>query len=1054
MSHRERHTSDEAVPLADRAGLALTHAPPSNGSLWDEWYPRASPAQRQEALARAARQGVVFAHELAVPAQSAVPNRSLLSTLLNGQAHALLPFQPLALELHDPELDENQREAAARAVATPDVFLIQGFPGTGKSRLIAEIVLQAAERGERIVFLAANPAAVDSVLERVGEHASVCPVRCLAADERPAELSPAVARLTLPERLRDYREKTLPAARAAREAARKNLEARAGEQGLWPQLEESAGQCEQMDEHLRSLQQARVSLESDELEWDRADAPLRSRHQQCQRGLSEALERLDNRLAGALAELETTERKQAQLEKECAALRPLIESRQGRRIWTVSWWRSVMQGGLHERMRDLETRRADMQAAKQRLERDIAAQRLERVEIETRYSVELQSLCDEERCRRRSLLDGEIAAASQQLTVAVERGQALSRTLPQAAVPAKMSRDAVRSAHQVWQRLHDEQKGQADAAELWLRTVEEGERTLPRKLADCANLVAATTAGLTADPQFGDRNGVPSPLFDLLILEEAHQITEAEFAAAARRARRWVLIGESRLDAERRIPVRKEARSSVPRPSFFERLWQHLHADPRRLPFAWTRHDGRLHCRLRDCSADDEKWIETETVVDRPDIALRILTLPRQTPRLVDIHFPMDMNVAEAKQFLFNEMEELAVQTRGQALRWSESPTEIVLGLDDGDAFEITTIDLAQGVSECLARTRTRRGPEGGFDWHTRSLAFAVAEGWTRQRAEDWIGERLGMRALGRTIRLTAQHRLDPPLAHFLSDLLFDGSCPPAKTETVVSWPLRAVEFIAVPPLALGDNRHSTHAEARGRGEAEASSAVGVSVRAPRLRTLKGGAGLEIELSDRRPLDQLPADLRAHLPPQGLVNYLEARALVQYLDVLMRDDNFLTACAGWPQRRGASSSSGRNGSAVAIVALYTAQVELLRQMLRKTSLLAHPVVSIDIGLPSAFAQRECLLALVSLTRSHTHRAVPYGENPQALTQALTRAASGLILFGDPGTLARRSQWRGPLDHLDDDSARSEGRIATRLVQYLQGRGNHPSAFLVQEGSGV
>ncbi len=1054
MSHRERHTPDEAIPLADRAGIGLTHAPPSNVSLWDEWYPRASPAQRKEALARAAWQGVVFAHQLAVPAPTAAPNRSLLSTLLNGQAHTLQPLHPLALELHDAELDENQREAAARAVATPDVFLIQGFPGTGKSRLIAEIILQAAQRGERMLFLAPNAAAVDGVLERVGQHASVCPVRCLAADERLAELSPAVARLTLPERLRDFREKTLPAARAAWEAARLSLEARAGEEALWPQLEESAEQREQMGERLQSLQQARARLEGDELEWDRADAPIRSRYQQCQRERSEALERLDNRLAGALAELETTERKQAQLENECAALRPLIESRQGRRIWTVSWWRSVMQGGLNERMRDLETRRADMQAAKGRLEEDIAAQKLERVEIESRYALELQSLCDEERSRRRSLLDVEIAAATQQLAVADERGRALSRTLPQAAVPTEMSRVAVQSAHTVWQRLRDEQKDQANAAELWLRTVEEGERTLPRKLADCANLVAATTAALAADAQFGDRNGVPSLLFDLLILEEAHQITEAEFAAAARRARRWVLIGEPRLDAERRMPVRKETRSSVPRPSFFERLWQNLHADPRRLPFAWTRHEGRLHCRLRDCSTDDEKWIETETVVDRPEIALRILTLPRQTPRLVDIHFPIEMNVAEAKQFLFNEMEELAVQTRGQSLRWSESPTEIVLHLDDRDASEITTFDLAQGVCECLARTTAHRGTAGGFDWHTRSLAFAVAEGWTRQRAEEWIGERLGLRALGRTIRLTAQHRLDPPLAHFLSDLLFDGSCTPIETEAAVSWPLRAVEFVAVPPLALEDTRHSTQSQERGRGEAESSSAVGVSVRGSRLRTLKGGAGLEIELSDRRPLDPIPADLRAHLPHRGLVNYLEARAVVQYLDVLTRDDGFLAACEGWRQRRAASRSSGCNGSAVAIVALYSAQVELLRQMLRKTSFLAHPVVSIEIGSPSAFAQRECLLALISLTRSHTHRAVPYGEHPQALTQAMTRAASGLILFGDPGTLVRRSQWRGPLDHLDDEAARREGRIATRLVQYLQGRGNHPSAFLVQEGSGV
>ena len=69
--------------------------------------------------------------------------------------------------------------------------------------------------------------------------------------------------------------------------------------------------------------------------------------------------------------------------------------------------------------------------------------------------------------------------------------------------------------------------------------------------------------------------------FDLLILQEAEQFTEAEFASLARRARRSVLIGE-------------------PRPSgFLEQLWRILHWDPASLPYAWVREAGRLCCRLR-----------------------------------------------------------------------------------------------------------------------------------------------------------------------------------------------------------------------------------------------------------------------------------------------------------------------------------------------------------------------------------------------------------------------------------------------------------------------
>ena len=239
-----------------------------------------------------------------------------------------------------------------------------------------------------------------------------------------------------------------------------------------------------------------------------------------------------------------------------------------------------------------------------------------------------------------------------------------------------------------------------------------------------------------------------------------------------------------------------------------------------------------------------------------------------------------------------------------------------------------------------------------------------------------------------------------------------------------------------------------------------------VSVRTPRLRAVKGGAGLEMELADDRPLDQLPGELRALLPRQGLVNYLEARTLVNRLEALVQEDDFHSAWQLWRQRRpwpcrqGCASPSAcacphpDNAPAVAVMALYTAQIELLRHLIKQRPTLSNSPITVEVGPPSAFSHRECLFALVSLTRSHTHRAVTYADHPRTLAQALTRAASGLILFGDPGTLARRSQWHGPLDHLDESAAQHEGSLVGQLVQYLHGHGPHPEAFRVQEGSSV
>ena len=82
-------------------------------------------------------------------------------------------------------LNPEQQEAVSRALAAQDFFLVHGPPGTGKSTVLAEIAMQAARAGERILATAASNAAVDHLLElclesglraiRVGHPARVLP---------------------------------------------------------------------------------------------------------------------------------------------------------------------------------------------------------------------------------------------------------------------------------------------------------------------------------------------------------------------------------------------------------------------------------------------------------------------------------------------------------------------------------------------------------------------------------------------------------------------------------------------------------------------------------------------------------------------------------------------------------------------------------------------------------------------------------------------------------------------------------------------------------------
>jgi ATP-dependent RNA/DNA helicase IGHMBP2 len=92
--------------------------------------------------------------------------RGLLRALLFGQGvPATAPLAPL--DALDSELNEPQREAVQRALASEDAFLIHGPPGTGKTRTLVEVIRQLVGRGQRVLATAASNQAVDNLAERL-----------------------------------------------------------------------------------------------------------------------------------------------------------------------------------------------------------------------------------------------------------------------------------------------------------------------------------------------------------------------------------------------------------------------------------------------------------------------------------------------------------------------------------------------------------------------------------------------------------------------------------------------------------------------------------------------------------------------------------------------------------------------------------------------------------------------------------------------------------------------------------------------------------------------
>jgi superfamily I DNA and/or RNA helicase len=65
------------------------------------------------------------------------------------------------------DLNPPQQDAVLFALAEPDVAILHGPPGTGKTTTLAEVIYQAVSRGDRVLACAPSNTAVDNLLERL-----------------------------------------------------------------------------------------------------------------------------------------------------------------------------------------------------------------------------------------------------------------------------------------------------------------------------------------------------------------------------------------------------------------------------------------------------------------------------------------------------------------------------------------------------------------------------------------------------------------------------------------------------------------------------------------------------------------------------------------------------------------------------------------------------------------------------------------------------------------------------------------------------------------------
>lgn len=101
-----------------------------------------------------------------------------LLEVLHGLRPPQLPVPEIDFKPVNTNLNEHQLLAIRRCLGSRDVHLIHGPPGTGKTSALIELVLQAVDRGERVLVCTGSNVALDNLVSCVsistGRVSSLC----------------------------------------------------------------------------------------------------------------------------------------------------------------------------------------------------------------------------------------------------------------------------------------------------------------------------------------------------------------------------------------------------------------------------------------------------------------------------------------------------------------------------------------------------------------------------------------------------------------------------------------------------------------------------------------------------------------------------------------------------------------------------------------------------------------------------------------------------------------------------------------------------------------
>lgn len=447
-------------------------------------------------------------------------NPNLLANLVDG---AFAPYRPAGDARPRGPLDGSQVLAFQRAVAVPDLLLVLGPPGTGKTRTITEIVLECVARGETVLVTSHTNRAVDNVL--AGLPAQVHAVRIGSESSMTA-----AARLrTVDSQLEAFRRDILADTRL-------------------PDLMAAFGRAEPL------LRQWLDHLAERRTRTEQTSARLHATEQ----GLAEAISALSPELAAARRQADVDHERarthHTELTGRLTTLRgqlPVRERAAEDATGPARWWHGWRLARLNARLARTTTAVTAAASEWSRTATTVAALRAQFTALAAADPRCAALTADRDALNStiaelhydlaeagRVILDAVHPLLSATATATAEAAPGAGSAGPSGSPPAPDDLAGWDGFHAWASEVIETVRARASLLAQWRSRIGDAEHELRHELVRYAQVVAATCVGTASSRLLTDI------VFDVAIIDEAGQISTPNMLVPMVRARRSVLVGD------------------------------------------------------------------------------------------------------------------------------------------------------------------------------------------------------------------------------------------------------------------------------------------------------------------------------------------------------------------------------------------------------------------------------------------------------------------------------------------------------------------------------